>query len=92
MFLLGMLVPTMGCHTMRFEVGSGPVSEVVYERKSFYLGGLTPTRKIDVSQHCPSGVVAIREEITFLDGLFANLTLAIWTPRSSWYYCAAEKS
>lgn len=88
--LLGTLLPTLGCHTMRFEVGDGRVSEVVYDRKSFYLFGLTPTRRVDVSQHCPHGAVAIREEITFLDGLFANLTLGIWTPRSSWYYCAAE--
>ena len=54
--------------------------------------GLAPTVKVDVRRHCPHGVVAVREEITFLDGLFANLTLGIWTPRSSWYYCASEES
>jgi hypothetical protein len=76
---------------MRFDVGSGRVSEVVYERKSFYLGGLAPTRKIDVSSHCPNGAVAIKEQTTFVDGLLNVLTLSIWTPRSSWYYCAAEE-
>jgi hypothetical protein len=80
-----------GCHTMRFDVGTGPVSEVVYERKSFYLGGLAPTVKIDVLEHCPNGAVAIREQRTFVDGLLALVTLSIWTPRSSWYYCAAEE-
>ena len=84
-------VVTSACHTMRFDVGSGRVSEVVYERKSFYLGGLAPTRKIDVSSHCPNGAVAIKEQTTFVDGLLNVLTLSIWTPRSSWYYCAAEE-
>jgi hypothetical protein len=79
-----------GCHTMRFDVGTGRVSEVVYERKSFYLGGLAPTRKVDVSVHCPNGAVAIKEQTTFVDGLLSVITLSIWTPRSSWYYCAAE--
>jgi hypothetical protein len=76
------------CHTMRFEVGSGPVSETVYQRKSFFVGGLFPTREVDVSKHCPNGAVAIREETRFVDGLFNVITLGIWTPRSSWYYCA----
>jgi len=81
-----------GCHTMRFEVGEGTSSNVVYHRKSFYVGGLFPTRTVDVSQFCPSGAVAVREETTFVDGLFNLVTLGIWTPRSSWYYCAAEEA
>jgi hypothetical protein len=82
---------TAGCHTMRFDVGDGRVSEVVYERKSFYLGGLAPTRTVDVSLHCPHGAVAIKEQTTFVDGIFNLITLGIWTPRSSWYYCAEER-
>ncbi len=79
---------TLGCHTMRFEVGSGTVSEVVYERKAYFLGGLFPTRDIDVLQHCPDGAVAIREETRFSDGLLNFITLSIYSPRSTYYHCA----
>ena len=87
---LGVLLTLLGCHTMRFEVGDGQVGETVYDRKSFFLGGLAPTRNVDVAAYCPNGAVAIEEETTFVDGLFSFFTLSIYTPRSSTYYCSAE--
>lgn len=66
--------------------------EPVHDRKSFWLGGLFPTREVDVSQHCPYGAWRVREEISFVDGLFNLLTLGIWSPRSSWYYCREAPS
>ena len=78
------------CHTMRFEVGDGPEGKVVYDRKTFWLGGLITTQHVDVSQFCPNGAVAIREETTFTDGLLNFVTLSIYSPRSSYYHCAAE--
>jgi hypothetical protein len=87
---LGIVLTLLGCHTMRFEVGEGQPGKVVHDRKTFWLGGLVPTKKVDVADFCPNGALAIEEETTFLDGLLANLTLAIYTPRSSTYYCAAE--
>ena len=72
---------------MRFELASEKHSEVIYDRKSFYLWGLTPTKEVDVAQFCPAGVAAIKEETRFEDGFFAAITLGIWQPRSSWYYC-----
>lgn len=77
------------CHTMRFTVDTSEVANVVEERKSFWFWGLTPARTVDVSQHCPQGAVAVKEETTFVDGLFGLITLGIWSPRSSWYYCGA---
>lgn len=88
--LLGGLLTLAGCHSMRFEVGEGQPGEVVHDRKTFWLGGLVPTKNVDVAAVCPHGALAIEEETTFLDGLFGNLTLAIYTPRSTTYYCAAE--
>ena len=76
-----------GCHTMRFELTDKPSDRVVYDRKSFLLWGLVPTRTVDVAQYCPNGVAAIRERTTFTDGLLAFITLDVWEPRSSWYYC-----
>jgi hypothetical protein len=75
---------------MRFEVGDGRAGEVVHDRKSFFLGGLVPTKTVDVAAFCPTGALAIEEETSFVDGLFGGLTLSIYTPRSSTYYCAAE--
>ena len=43
-------------------------------------------------QYCPAGAVAVREETTFVDGLFDLITLSIYSPRSTTYYCAAEAS
>jgi hypothetical protein len=76
-----------GCHTMRFELSDARHEEVVYERKSFFFWGLAPTLEVDVATRCPAGVAAIRERTTFTDGLLGLMTLGIWQPRSSWYYC-----
>ena len=75
---------------MRFEVADGPEGKVVYDRKTFWLAGLVNTQHVDVSQFCPNGAVAVREETTFVDGLFSFFTLSIYTPRSSYYHCAAD--
>jgi|SRR5688572_6280263 hypothetical protein len=77
------------CHSIRFEVGDGPAGDVVHDRKTFFLDGLFVTQTVDVSQFCPHGAVAIREETTFIDGLLSVITLNIYSPRSSYYHCAA---
>lgn len=84
------VLATAGCHTMRFQVTDAPHQNVVYDRKAYFLWGLAPTRKVDVLQHCPNGVTAIREQTTFVDGIFSLFTLGLYEPRSSWYYCRAE--
>lgn len=78
------------CHSMRFEVAQGPEGKVVHDRKTFWLAGLVNTKHVDVSQFCPNGAVAVSEETTFVDGLLSLVTLSIYTPRSSYYHCAAE--
>lgn len=81
------VLASAGCHTMHFELRDEPNADVVYERKHFYFWGLTPTIEVDMRKHCPNGVIAVREETTFVDGLCELPTLGIWSPRSSWYYC-----
>jgi len=88
---LFLLLTAIGCHTIRFEVVNEPHSQVIYDRKSFFFWGLTPTKEVDVSEHCPAGVAAIREETRFSDGFFSVITVGIWKPRSSWYYCLREE-
>ena len=89
--VLALVIVISGCHTMNIEVTDQDHVNVVNERKSFFFWGLTPTKKVDVSQHCPNGVTAIRESTLFVDGVFELITLGIWSPRSSIYFCAGEK-
>jgi len=75
---------------MRFEFIPEQHGRKVNERNSYFFWGLVPTKVIDVSEKCPEGIVAIRDNTTFLDGLFEIPFLGLWTFRSSTYYCAAE--
>lgn len=90
LIIIGGALLVAGCHTMHFELADAEYEHVVYERKSYFLWGLVPTVEVDASKHCPTGTAAIREQTTFTDGLLALLTLGIWEPRSSWYYCLSE--
>ncbi len=87
LFLLVAALAASACHTMRFEVSDEPIADVVVDRKSFFLWGLAPTKTVDLREKCPRGVVAIEEEETFGDGFFETITLGIWAPRTSRYYC-----
>jgi hypothetical protein len=79
----------LGCHTMRFELVPERSSDVVTERKSFYLWGLAPGVDVDVLKRCPNGAAAIKEQMTFIDGLLQLPTLGIWSPVTTSYYCRA---
>lgn len=81
------LCASPACHTMRFEVSGEPHTSVVTEHKSFFFWGLAPTMEVDVKEKCPAGVVAVEEEESFSDGFLSLLTLGLWAPRSSKYYC-----
>jgi hypothetical protein len=80
-----------GCHTMRFELVDEPAAQVVTERKAFFLWGLVPTQRVDVTERCPAGVVALREQTRFTDGLFSIPTLGIYEPRTTTYFCRAPR-
>jgi hypothetical protein len=62
----------------------------ILENRSFFFWGLTPDIKIDVLEKCPYGATAISEEKTFDNGLAYVLTLGIWAPRATTYYCIGE--
>ena len=79
-----------GCHTMMFEISDLPQEGEVKENRSFFFWGLTPNMKINVREKCPYGASAIREEMTFDNGFAALITLGIWIPRETTYYCISE--
>ena len=66
------------------------IRDRIEHRKSFWVFELFPKREVDVSHYCPTGVVAVEEETTFVDGLLGVITVGVWTPRTSWYYCRPE--
>ncbi len=77
-----------GCHTFRFHVSDAPSDPIpVVDRKTFWVFALFPTMEVDVRTICPAGVAEIDEETTFTDGLFTVLTLNVYSPRTSYYYC-----
>jgi hypothetical protein len=76
-----------GCHTMRFELEQTADTREVHDRHSYFFWGLVPTKVIDVREKCASGVVALRENTSFLDGLLGLPSFGIWSFRSTTYYC-----
>ena len=75
------------CHGIRFEVSHTAAEPPIEDRKTFLFWTLYPTQVIDVQTICPHGVTQIVEETRFTDVMLALVTLGIYTPRTSWYYC-----
>ena len=91
--LLATLVATsVACHGMRFEVSHSAAQPAIEDRKTFLFWSLYPTRVIAVNELCPAGVSQIVEETRFSDVMLALVTLGIYTPRTSWYYCRIPPS
>jgi hypothetical protein len=86
--LLSTTLTLCGCHTIRFDVTHEPVSGApIEDRKAFYWWGTYPELRIDMRTICPNGVKRIEEMTTFTDGVFNAITLGIYTPRTSLYWC-----
>jgi hypothetical protein len=82
------LLSLSACHTFRFEVSKEPHETTpVVDSKTFWVFAWFPTLEVDVRAICPAGVAVIEEETTFTDGLFTFLTLNVYSPRTSYYYC-----
>jgi len=85
--LATLVVSTAACHGMRFQVSHSAATAPVEDRKTFLFWSLYPTQVVQVNQICPDGVSQIVEETRFSDVMLALVTLGIYTPRTSWYYC-----
>jgi hypothetical protein len=71
------------------DISKSPAaSQPIEDRKSFWFWGAT-SQDVDMRAICPAGTARIVEETTFVDGLFGQLTLGIYAPRSSYYWCVA---
>lgn len=88
--VLMMLVLCTACNTLHFKLEeTSRRGKVISERKHFFLLGLFPTREVEVTKRCPKGAQAIEEEITLADGAMGLVTLGIYTPRTSRFFCYA---
>ncbi|EKR64732.1 hypothetical protein LEP1GSC036_3353 [Leptospira weilii str. 2006001853] len=51
--------------------------------QSFYFWGIVPREYlIDVTGYCPNGIKEVRQYSTFLDLIYEQLTLGIYSPRT----------
>ncbi|MCH1912669.1 Bor family protein [Leptospira noguchii] len=51
--------------------------------QSFYFWGIIPKKHyVNVNEYCPNKIKEIRQYSTFLDFLYEQLTLGIYTPRT----------
>ncbi|EMM98397.1 hypothetical protein LEP1GSC021_2343 [Leptospira noguchii str. 1993005606] len=51
--------------------------------QSFYFWGMIPKKHyVNVNEYCPNKIKEIRQYSTFLDFLYEQLTLGIYTPRT----------
>jgi len=82
----------VACHGIRFEVSHTAAQPAIEDRKTFLFWSLYPTQVIDVRAICPDGASQIVEETRFSDVMLALVTLGIYTPRTSWYYCRIPPS
>ena len=86
--LSAVLLLASGCHSFFIRVSNVPFDPTpVVDRKTFWLFGCFPAHDVDVSAICPDGVSVIEEETSFTDTVFTALTLEIYTPRTTSYYC-----
>jgi hypothetical protein len=94
------LLLASGCYTIRYERRSaadpGAPRDLMHHG---FVGGLRGLEaKVDLAAICPSGVVSVESEITFLDALYTTATshllnlfhVPIWEPSTVSVVCARD--
>jgi len=79
------------CYEHTYTTGTGaPNGAVVYDEwRHHWLGGLiSPKQELELRDVCPSGNATIHQEVTFLNGLIAGLTVGIYEPSTVEVRCA----
>lgn len=80
-----------GCYRHTFTIGTGaptaPVSEEQW-RHHWLWGLVSPDRELELREMCPSGNATIEVQQSFLNGLVASLTGAIYSPTTVRVRCA----
>jgi hypothetical protein len=90
-----------GCYTIRYERRG--VAEAGAPREQWhhgFVGGTMPTsRSVDLSAACPTGVVSVENEVTFVNALAQGVTMGgalavlhapLWEPTTVRVVCARD--
>ena len=87
------VLATAACSHATIETGAKPSDTVIdKEWASSWVYGLVPPSTVETAAKCPNGVARVETQISFLNGLVALLTFAIYTPMSIKVTCAAANS
>ncbi len=92
-FRLGTLLPAVvvlaGCYHTTIETGLPPGTQTLEKPwASSWVYGLVPPKTVETASRCPNGVAKVETQISFLNGLVALITFAIYTPMSIQVTCA----
>jgi len=94
------LLLASGCYTIRYERRSAADPGASRDQMHHgFLGGVRGLEaKVDLPSVCPSGVVSVESEVTFIDALFTTATshllnlfhVPIWEPSTVRVVCARD--
>ncbi len=86
---LAAVVVLSGCYHATIETGLPPGTQTVEKPwASSWIYGLVPPQTVETASRCPNGVAKVETQISFLNGLVALITFAIYTPMSIQVKCA----
>lgn len=87
--LLAAVVALSGCYHATIETGLPPGTQKIEKPwASSWVYGLVPPQTVETASRCPNGVAKVETQISFLNGLVALITLAIYTPMTIVVTCA----
>ncbi len=79
-----------GCYGAKVTTGLEEGSKTVTKRHTGFINGLVMQgMPVSGKNQCPNGVAAVKTELTFMDGIFANLTGGLYSPMTVSVTCAA---
>ncbi|QDP03082.1 Bor family protein [Thalassotalea sp. PS06] len=90
--LLGLVLTGCSTVTMQPEQTSKYVNPPTYEdSKNFFFWGLVGEHRVNVTEICgDKEVIQMQSQQTFQEGVFALLTLGIYSPHSVKVWCSEE--
>ncbi len=87
--LLAAIVALSGCYHTTIETGLPPSTQTLEKPwASSWVYGLVPPQTVETASRCPNGVAKVETQISFLNGLVALITFAIYTPMTIVVTCA----
>ncbi|CAN5879435.1 hypothetical protein BH23GEM7_BH23GEM7_07340 [soil metagenome] len=78
------------CYHATIDTGRRPSGETIERPWAHsFVNGLVPPATVETAGRCPNGVARVETQQSFLNGLVAALTFALYTPMTITVQCAA---